>query len=1552
MEQRSRPLVALAAALTLTVGLLGASGTAAAAPDSPSSTTSVAGLRTNSEVNPLGIDQSTPRLSWQLLSDRRGVTQQAYQIRVASSADALGDPDVWDSGRVDSRDSIEVPYAGPELDSRAGYVWSVRVWDDRGDGSEWSEPATFETAMLDTDEWTADWIGLDRPQLGAEWTDYAVEFTASGISGALGVYFRGQDTEHAYMWQLSEDAHALRPHIKAGAYQVLEPVPFPADFDFAAEHRYRIEAEGDTIRTFVDGELLDERQDSTYSGPGSAGFRTNGAEAGLVHEAAITSADGQQLAQTDFPAGDRTFNAGTVTGDGLLVDSAGGEAWLRRDDPVPLLRKEFELEDKEVERARIYSTARGVYRMQLNGERVGDHEFAPGWTDYRARIDYQTYDVTDLLREGENALGAELASGWYTGKVAMFGSGVYGSETSLIAQLRIDYADGTSATVVTDDSWQATDGPIREADILDGESYDQARAGELGDWAVAGYPADGWQRAQQREETAETLEPQTATPVRVTEELTRTERIDSPTEGAYLYDLGQNMVGYPRITLEGRKGETVRIRHGEVLDQEGALYTANLRAAKATNYYTFSEDGPVTYQPSFTFHGFRYIEITGTDAPPAGEDVVGVVVGTDGELTSELATSSPMVNQLWSNIVWGMRGNFLSVPTDTPARDERMGWTGDINVFARTAVYDMDSQTFLVKWLEDLRDTQRADGALPGVAPIVPGRFDGGYGSAGWMDAGVNVPWTLWQAYGDTEVIRENYEMMTRYVEYLDADSTDHIRETGGYLDWLNLDDPTPADVLDTAFVAKSVRQLAEMAAVIGEDADAAKYEQRYEDIRSAYQAAFIAEDGTVKGDSQTSYVLTLMNDLEPDHLREQVIEQFTETLERRDWHLSTGFLGVDGLLPALTKAGRTDIAYRLLLNESYPSWGYEIGWGATTIWERWNSINPDGSFNDVGMNSFNHYAYGAVGEWMYRTMAGVSAGEPGYREVLVAPEPGDGIDHSSFTLDTRYGTVRSDWEKTSGGLDLAVEIPANTTGEVRVPAYSEHAVTEGGLPAADAEGVRFVEYADGAAVYEVGSGSYDFAIDRALGELGEAAADTSALAEQIGALSGRGLIPALAKRHLTKEAATLGKQIDQARTARAGADRDRAAARTHEALATGTALGLWVDLQRVLRLLDRPTADALKETLAEIDGHLSAASGVLVGAVARAVPEDGPLLAGDSVAVEVTLENTGTRQLNGVSSKLSSPAGWTVRASGTRPSSVKAGQSVVHRYEVLVPKGAGVGTEALSGSVSYRQSWGTATLPVAADVVVSPTVTVDSATVEAGPLDPGEAATAEVVLRNHSGREAAGQIRVAGPTGFEEPEPLPFTVPANGTTTAEVPFTVPLTVIEGELPLTFATGTTAAERSTANAQAVVDVPPAGPTDHVDLGDAASEDVHGLTASQHSGTNTEAGLTRRYTHSSHPGGWFEFDLAVPAGEPFVLRAVETYDAARRKSYDILIDGEVVHSHTARRTESGEGTQSYQVLVDRPDLTAEGTVRVRFHHTGSGYDPSIADVWSVPLPGSP
>lgn len=1524
----------------------------ALAASSQSTPVGVGALETNSAVDPIGIPLTTPKLSWQLTSNLRGAVQSSYQVRVATSDARLSAPDIWDSGKVDSDASVEVPYGGPDLEGATAYAWQVRVWDGTGQASDWSTPARFETALASVDDWdAAEWIGADT-SIPAAWTDYTMTFNASKISGALGVYVRGRDGGNAYMWQLSQSERSLRPHVKTnGGYSVLTATPFPAGFDFAAEHEYSITVDGTTIVTRVDGAVLDTRTVATHTAPGLVGFRTSGPETGTVSEVKVTSESGDVLLDTTFPSGDRTFTAGTVQG-GDLVVAGDTDAWYAFGADVPVLRTEFDVE-KEVESARIYAAARGLYELQLNGQPVGDQELAPGWTDYRTRIQYQTYDVTDQLDGGDNAVGAEVADGWYAGRVAMFGDSIYGSDTSLIAQLRIRYTDGSEQVIATDDRWRTTNGPTTSADLLDGEAYDARRAAALGAWSEPGYDDGEWSDAVERPTATSKLEPQIDPPVRVTEELDAT-ALPSPADGVHVYDLGQNMVGHARVTLTGEAGETVRIRVAEVLNADGTLYTANFRSAKATDYYTFATDGTATWEPKFTFHGFRYVEVTGIDEAPSADAITGVVVGTDNTPTGSLETSSALVNQLQSNIIWGQRGNFLSIPTDTPARDERMGWTGDINVFSNTANYNMDSQRFLTKWLQDLRDTQGADGSFPGVAPVIPGRFDGGYGRAGWADAGVHVPYSIWQAYGDTEVLLDSYDSMKRYVDYLEATSTGHIRNVGGYNDWLNLDDDTPATVIDTAFLAKGTREFAEMAQALGHDDDAQAYLERYEAIKAAFGAAFVGADGTVRGDSQTAYILTIMNDLIPAGLEDQVASQFVETLERRGNHLSTGFLGVDGLLPALTAIGRTDIAYTLLQNTDYPSWGYEIGKGATTIWERWNSIMPDGSFGPVEMNSFNHYAYGAVGEWMYRTMAGVSALEPGYSKVLVAPQAGAGVDWVDYSLDTPYGTVASSWRAdASGAMQLDVTVPANTTAEIRIPTSSRWAVTEGGAPAESVLGIEFASFANGVAVFTVGSGEYAFAQDETLGRIGDTREAASGFGDNVAELSDGGALSASQSEELTEFAVKFldraGKTWDAFVDDKSGRDRDlRTAVIAHQALSTIQSITAYLDREVGRGALAAETADVLRAILEPAAEKLSAVSATLVGAAASLTTPIEAVFPGDVARVGVTLEVSGEKNLSSVEAEVISSDGWTVTAveQGGK-AEFTPGSTTTLAFDVAVPADAVPGQHELLGSLTYRYEGTNVTLRVDADLAVSAPVAVQSVSVEPAAAHPGDVVAIAVDLVNRTGDERSGSVQVTVPDGWEQVA-VPFALAsgASGRTTIEL--SIPYTVTAGDVTVTAAVGSSDEERGEASLAVGLTSAPAIVVDHVDLGLAASERSHGLAASEHSGTSLEAGLTRRYTHTSFPGGWFEFDVTVPVGEPFVVRVVETFDGARAKTYDVSADGVTALEQRYTRTEGGTGTMTYQFLVENADITTDGTVRLRFQDIDGGYDPSIADVWILPV----
>ncbi|MFE6488415.1 family 78 glycoside hydrolase catalytic domain, partial [Streptomyces sp. NPDC057757] len=673
---------------------------------------------------------------------------------------------------------------------------------------------------------------------------------------------------------------------------------------------------------------------------------------------------------------------------------------------------------------------------------------------------YQTYDVTKLLRTGPNAIGAYVAPGWYAGNVGMFGPHQYGERPALLAQLEIEYTDGTSERVTSGTGWRAAAGPIVAADLLGGETYDARK--ETPGWTSAGFDDRAWLDVTDAGDAAPGLiVAQVDGPVRVAEELA-VKKVTEPRPGVFVLDLGQNMVGAVRLRVSGDAGTTVRLRHAEVLNPDGTLYTANLRTATATDTYTLKGQGEETYEPRFTFHGFRYVEVTGFPGTPSAKAVTGRVMHTSAPFTFEFETDVPMLNKLHRNITWGQRGNFLSVPTDTPARDERLGWTGDINVFAPTAAYTMESARFLTKWLVDLRDAQTGEGAFTDVAPMV-GTV--GNGVAGWGDAGVTVPWALYQAYGDRQVLADAWPSIRAWLTYLENHSDNLLRPAGGYGDWLNIEDETPKEVVATAYFAHSADLAARTAEELGEDS--APYLDLFERVRTAFRNAYVDAGGRVKGDTQTAYVLALSMNLVPTDLRTAAADRLVALIEAKDWHLSTGFLGTPRLLPVLTDTGHTDVAYRLLQQRSFPSWGYQIDKGATTMWERWDSIRPDGSFQTPDMNSFNHYAYGSVGEWMYTNIAGISAGRPGYREIVVRPRPGGDVTSARATFASVYGPISTQWRQRSNGFLLTCAVPPNTTAEVWIPAKAPEAVTH-------THGT-FLRTEDGCVVYRVGSGSHRF---------------------------------------------------------------------------------------------------------------------------------------------------------------------------------------------------------------------------------------------------------------------------------------------------------------------------------------------------------------------------------------------------------------------------------------------------------------------------------------------
>lgn len=921
--------------------------------------------------NPLGIDEAVPRLSWIVTSNQRNQKQTAYQILVAGSREALSDGrgDLWDSGKVDSSETVNVEYAGSKLASRQVCHWKVRVWDRDGQPSDWSSPAMWSMGLLEPKQWQAHYISFkdDTPVF--------------------------QDRQ----------SHFLPP---------------------ARQYRKKFQAA------------------------------------------------------------------------------------------------------RPVRRATLYATALGIYELSLNGRRVSDDWFAPGWTDYRQRAYYKTYDVTRLVEAGDNAVGAWVADGWYSGYVGFglltgigterIGRYTYGKTPSFMAQLDIEYDDGSLETVGTDRTWKVTgEGPIRQADLLMGEFYD-ARL-ERTDWSKPGFDDSGWQSAMLAEENGNpaatfyeyrnptaagqgpriegrpiglgfqrpVLEAFPGLPVRVTEEI-RPVAVERREPGQYIFNLGQNFAGVVRMKVKGPAGHQITLRYGEMLHPDGTLMTENLRKARATDYYVCKGDpeGEV-YTPRFTFHGFQYVELSNFPGAADRETITGLVLHSDTPRTSTFECSDPMVNRLFQNVVWTQRANFLDLPTDCPQRDERMGWTGDAQVYVGTAALNADVSAFYTKWLRELMESQRPSGAFPGYAPF-PFQHGWDFGTA-WADAGVICPWTIWQAYGDTRVIRRCWEPMTRFLAWRKATSRDDLGVAHGnnWGDWLAQGAMTPLEYIDTVYSAISLRMMAQMAAAIGRQQDAATHREQFERTRAAFNKKYIREDGSLKVHTQTAYALALFADLIPEPLREATGERLARMIAENGNHMATGFLGTRPLLPVLSSVGRHDLAVFLLQSNEFPSWGYEIEQGATTIWERWDSYTKEDGFgrHNAAMNSFAHYAFGAVCEWMFRNLAGIDSDGPGYAKILIhptPPRPGSNaqhkpIDWANASYDSIRGCIESEWRVDGDRFLLNVAIPTNTTATVYIPAADAANITEGGKPLEQAEGVQLLRMERGRAVLAVDSGRYAF---------------------------------------------------------------------------------------------------------------------------------------------------------------------------------------------------------------------------------------------------------------------------------------------------------------------------------------------------------------------------------------------------------------------------------------------------------------------------------------------
>jgi alpha-L-rhamnosidase len=749
--------------------------------------------------------------------------------------------------------------------------------------------------------------------------------------------------------------------------------------------------------------------------------------------------------------------------------------------PARYLRKSFTLE-KKIKKATAYTTALGFYELRLNGKKVGDDYFLPGWTDYNKRLYYQTFDITESLTEGENVIGAVIADGWYAGyigyallvrldKVREF----YGVNPSFMGQLQLDYEDGTTEIIASDRSWKSNEGAIREADIIMGETYD-ARLENSG-WDVPDYDDSEWKSPKVYTYPNGKLQAHPGTKVKNTEVL-KPIAMTEPSPGTYVFNLGKNIAGIAELKVKGPKGTRVQLRFGEILKRDGQIQTENLRKARATDAYTLKGEGIEIWQPKFTYHGFQYVEVTGYPGKPSVDAITGIVLSSIETDASMFTASNPMNNTLFENIKTTQSANFFEIPTDCPQRDERLGWTGDAQVYMRSASYNSDVAAFMTKFLVDLDDAQRWYGAYPNFAPF-PYSRPNQYAPA-WMDAGIIIPYNMYKVYNDTRVLVYMYEGMETFMDFQEDASTDYLRPGGGnnWGDWLAVNEETSHDFIGASFYGYDAKLMVAMAKALGKTEDAAKYRKLFENIKKAFAEKYILADGRTSEDTQTTYALALYFDLYPDDLAKKGAARLAEKIEKNGFKFATGFLGTKHVMLALSKYGYDDISYKIFQQTEYPSWGYSVENGSTSIWERWNSYTKDDAANsdiNAAMNSFSHYAFGSVTEWMFQHAVGIDTQDSGYRNIIIKPAISKEMDFINGSYKSINGTIASAWNWKENMVLMNVEIPINTKAKVHIPTGKVSDIREGNKSILKIPSITILESNEKETILEIGSGTYSF---------------------------------------------------------------------------------------------------------------------------------------------------------------------------------------------------------------------------------------------------------------------------------------------------------------------------------------------------------------------------------------------------------------------------------------------------------------------------------------------
>ncbi|WP_156393625.1 family 78 glycoside hydrolase catalytic domain [Nocardioides sp. Root140] len=1523
-------------------------------------------LQVEKKTAPVGIDVDRPRFSWVIETEARDVVQEGYRLRVATSRADLDAGDLtWDSGQVSSDRSSGVEYDGPDLASATDYVWSVEVTTSVGTASATSQ---LRTGFRDESDWAdSSWIGNER-------IDTSDDLTMTGAS-----------------WIWTPEATSPVAPAEPRAFRTTRTTP---EGRTAQSAEILITAD-DLFRLWVNGELVGEshgaenewQQSHLYTvqlDPASNVFavRTNngaGSPAGLVAKVRVTYTDGTTsvfttgtdwLASKTVPTGfeapaydDSAWGSAAKQADyGSGPWGSGVRAPKTEVNPAPLLRREFQV-DGDVRDATLFVAAGGYADMSLNGAPVSDDVLSPGFTDYDDTVQYVATDVTDQLAQGDNALGAQLGRGFYGmtgGNVWWWERAPWHDEPVFRAVLHIEYADGHTEQVVTDDSWTIHDGPTVFDDLYGGEVYD-ARLVQDG-YDTVGFDDAGWASATEVDGPAGGLVNQRQQPIRVTESLPAVE-ITEPADDVYVVKFPRMLAGWVELGVEGSAGTTVRAQYGEKLLPNGRVNFSNnggFQSGFQTDRFILAGTGDrETWEARFSYKGFQYIEVTGWPGsePPTLDAFTARVVHTDATETGSFESSSDIMNRTHRAVVDTLKNNIHGIPTDTPMF-EKNGWTGDAAVGAEMFMMNLDVHELFAKWMRDVNETRSTDGRPMVIAPSSSTWGEWGVAPP-WHSAYIMIPWWLYQYGGDDRVLTEYYDGMKKYVDLEFSQSANGLVTNPRLGDWVSPEAspaggnaPEDVRVSGTAYLYSMTTAMERTARHLGRDADAAAFADHAATVKATFNATFLDRAaGHYRGNGdrgyrQTHNVLALAFDLAPDEGTEKrVAASIVANVKARNYTLNTGVLGTKYLLPVLSDHGYEDVAFRLAAQTAYPSWGYMIENGATSMWEHWA----------LEARSRGHYFLGTVDDWFYHYVAGIKASETtGYRDLTIAPAVTKQMSWARATTETPYGPVTSDWRRTGRTLQLDVDVPVGSTATIKVPGANASAVTEGGLPAAEAEGVHDVAYADGTVVVTVCSGHYSFASDERRGLAGTAVEAIATADGVVTALRDDGSINAgLASRLL-------------ALTSTARADTIRAMDELLDGDVVGAAKALAAahrDIESAQEVAGRLDLEA--DEVASLDAAIVAVRDALDVAVAdyleldlTATAGDDVLRPGDEAPLTVEVGNAGSATVHDVRATLDGlPEGWATAPASTRLSNKLAGGDTADgRFTVTVPQRQRPGTTRGAATATYEFEDAQLRLRTGYDLEVASPVVVDTVTVAPSPVRPGTTVSVTATVRNIGRAPASGRVTVEVPTGWTAPEPSDvLDIPAGATRSVSLDVGVPRDARQAVEDFALVAHVTSdgevLASGTGNVRVAIDPSPgtAAGYDHLDLGVAAAEQAHALTASASSGTSSEAGLTRRYAGHLTPFSQFQFDLAVVPGDAFVLRAVETYDRAQTKRYKVYVDGTEVLLRTFAHT-GGVGTEAYEFTVPAALAAADGTVRVKFENQGDPayYDPSIADVWSRPV----